>query len=100
MVKYFSVKDNLAEAFNAPFASRTTGEATRMFLDAVADPQSPFHRHPGDYDLYEVANWNDHIGSFVPVVGGARLVLKGTDVAAGAGAPVNDPFQSDRVKPN
>ena len=76
-IKYFSVRDKKAEAFLSPFTARTDGEAIRSFQDALQDPKSPFFKYPDDFTLYYVADWNDGIGSFVPAVGGARVVVEG-----------------------
>lgn len=81
VVKYYAVYDKKAEAFMQPFACRTDGEAMRTFMDAVQDEKSPFHKYPGDFDLYVVADWNDSIGSFVPTNGGAKSIITGIQVS-------------------
>ena len=75
ILKYYAIRDKQVEAFLSPFSARTDGEAIRMFSNAIQDKNTEFSRHPGDFDLYLVADWNDQIGSFTPTNGGARRVI-------------------------
>lgn len=63
--KVFGVRDTKAQAFLQPFFSNSVGAAVRAFGDAVNDGQSPLSKHPGDYMLYELADFNDGVGEFV-----------------------------------
>lgn len=63
-VKIFSVFDSKVGAFQQPFFARTTGEAMRMFEDAVQKPESGFHAHAGDYSLFEIGSFDDSSGKF------------------------------------
>ena len=58
-LKIFSVHDSKVSAFLNPFFVRTTGEATRMFSDAVQREASGFKAHAEDYTLFEVGSWDD-----------------------------------------
>lgn len=77
VIRYYSVRDKKAEAFMTPFQARTDAEAIRSFTDACSDDKSPFYRYPEDFVLYRVAEWNETIGSFVPVNGGAMELISG-----------------------
>nr|AVQ10255.1 DNA binding protein VP5 [Gokushovirinae environmental samples] len=46
-------------AFMQPFFARSKDEARRSFSDAVADPKMEFGKHPGDYGLYCLGEWDD-----------------------------------------
>lgn len=69
-----SVMDKATGAFMQPFFVRTKPEAIRVFADAVNDTKTQFAAHPGDYDLYGVADWDDSTGSFANAEGAIRLV--------------------------
>lgn len=63
MMKVFSVRDRALDAFGQPIFSPSTGLAVRSFADEVNRVGSDFNKHPEDYDLYEVGEWDDSIGS-------------------------------------
>lgn len=77
------VWDVLAMAYvGQPMAAPTRGVGERSFIDAVNDPQAPFGKHPDDFELHELGEWDNETGAFVglerPVVyGRARNFLKG-----------------------
>lgn len=63
-LKAFSILDTKADTFNVPFFMRTTGEAVRAFADLANDPQSNIYRHPDDYRLFHVADFDQELGAF------------------------------------
>ena len=60
--KLFTIYDSKAEAHGLPFGQKTTGLAIRMFEQAVNDEQSSISRHPADYTLFEIAEYNECLG--------------------------------------
>lgn len=62
--KIFSVYDTKAEAFNTPFFMSTLGQATRGFADEVNNPNSLLSKHPEDYTLFELGEYDDSNASF------------------------------------
>lgn len=54
-----SVADAAVGAFMQPFFARSIGEARRSFGDAVNDPKMEFGKHPRDYELVHLGNWDD-----------------------------------------
>lgn len=61
IIKAFTVYDAKTEAYMRPFFCLRTAEAIRTFSDAANDPESPFHKHPEDYFLYEIGTWDDNL---------------------------------------
>lgn len=59
----FTIRDIKAATFAAPFTAPTRGMALRMFADHVNDPQSMPHKHPEDFELYELGTYNDQDGA-------------------------------------
>lgn len=62
----FAIRDKQVDAFMPVFFVRAKGEAMRHFIDVCADGKSPMSKHPGDYDLYELFEFDDVTGSVHP----------------------------------
>lgn len=64
--KVFALRDCKVSAFLQPFFSRSVPDAIRGFEDAVNDPKvSTLTKHPEDFLLYELADFDDSSGEFV-----------------------------------
>lgn len=59
-----TVRDSAVNAYMPPFFSRHLGEAMRSFGDLVRDPQSNVGRHPADFHLYLLGEYDDVTGLF------------------------------------
>lgn len=66
-VLLFSVFDTKSGAYAAPFVSPSRGSAVRAFSDACGDDNLPFKKHPGDYRLFLLAEFDDNSGSILPI---------------------------------
>lgn len=64
IIGVFSIKDDQVQAFNQPFYSPTTGSALRAFADHVNEPGTPANKHPQDFTLYRLADYDDSTGMF------------------------------------
>lgn len=76
----YSVYDVKAGAYMRPFFTQTEGMATRAFIDEIANADSPLGKHPEDYSLYRVSEFDELEGRFIaqdPV-----LILTGNHVIA------------------
>lgn len=63
--KVFGVRDGKALAFLQPFYSVSSGSAIRAFDDTVnATDGNQIAKHPEDYVLYEIAEFDDCTGEF------------------------------------
>lgn len=75
----YTVLDRGVSAFLPVFWCRNAGEAIRSFSDAVMDGQHQFAKHPDDYILYFVGEFDDASGKLVGVepmrLLGAREVI-------------------------
>lgn len=58
----YSIRDAATEAFSPPIIVRAQGEAIRMFVDEAQNPDSRIKKHPQDFDLYKVGEWDDQTG--------------------------------------
>jgi len=81
MLKIFSVFDSKVGAYMSPFFMRSTGEAVRAFTQAVSDKDTQFCKHPEDYTLFELGEWDDQTSKFdlksTPVSLGLAIEFKG-----------------------
>ncbi|AJK28233.1 putative nonstructural protein [Eel River basin pequenovirus] len=65
--KIVSVYDSAAAVYNKPFPVGTTALAVRGFVDALMAPDSDLAKHPTDYSLFIVAEFDDNTGTFTSV---------------------------------
>lgn len=61
-LKIFAVYDSKAEAYARPFFDQATGAAVRSFAEIANDKNHPIGKHPGDYTLFEIGEYNDQNG--------------------------------------
>lgn len=67
MIRYvvITVRDRSADCFAQPSYATSVGSAARSFADQINDPASGMlHKHPEDFDLYELGFYDDTTGSF------------------------------------
>lgn len=60
----FTVFDEKAETFLPPFVVPTKGLAIRAFKDCINSPDHQFGKHPADYTLFHLANFEDSTAQF------------------------------------
>lgn len=63
--KIFSVYDSKAEAYMQPFFMLTKGSALRAWTDTINDPQTQFFKHPTDFTLFEIGEYDDSSGKLI-----------------------------------
>lgn len=79
-----SVFDASAGLYGQPFFTPTTQVAMRQFINEVqrASPDNQLYTNPVDFDLYQVAHFDDQTGCFsVPEL--PIKLMRGIDVANG-----------------
>lgn len=62
--KVLSVYDCKAQMYSGPIFVVAVGVGVRAFADAVNDNQLEFSKHPTDYILFEIGDWDDNTGEF------------------------------------
>ncbi len=65
--KIFTVFDSKAEAFNTPFFLAAKGQAVRAFEDEVNSENSEFSKHPEDYTLFCLGEYDSDTGAITPI---------------------------------
>lgn len=80
----FSVYDRAAESFAPPFLCPHNGIAIRGFQDAINDNrrESDISKHPDDFDLYVVGQFDSSTGRIEPIKPEKPIVL-GKQLAIG-----------------
>lgn len=68
MKPIFAIKDRAVDNFGDPMAMPSTQHAIRWFKDIVNTnaADSAIARHPDDYDLYQVGDYDDDSGALIP----------------------------------
>jgi hypothetical protein len=64
IVKIFSIYDSKAEAYNSPFYMQTQSLAIRAFTDEANNLDSQIGKHPADFTLFYMGEYDDHTASF------------------------------------
>ena len=60
--KMYTVFDSAAGAYLPPFYQPSRGAAVRVFRDTANDENSMIGKHPGDYTLFEIGEYDDQTG--------------------------------------
>jgi len=58
----FGIYDEKSLSYGTPFFQPQIGQAMRAFGDLAKDPQSAIAKHPEDYSLYHLGEYDDHTG--------------------------------------
>lgn len=63
-----SLKDTAARIYGMPFSVQAPAQAVRSLQDEVNSQTSTsdVHNHPSDFELYEIASFNEDSGILVP----------------------------------
>lgn len=64
--KMFTVYDSKAEYYLQPFQMMTKGEAIRNFTEWANDTKTTIGKHPEDYILYEIGEYDNISGVIRP----------------------------------
>ena len=75
-----SVFDRASQLFSRPFFVQASGQAIRSFTDEVNRKDAErgdFSRHPDDFDLWQLATYDDGTGAFDAC---QAMLVRGKDV--------------------
>ena len=87
ILKVVCVRDRATDQFGTPLFMVSIGQAIRSFSDEVnrADKDNQLYRHPEDFDLFELGEFDTQKGTFA--VHAAEQIAIGKSVALGESAP-------------
>lgn len=63
-LKIFCIYDEKAKAYAQPFYMSNDGQALRAFGDLVNDKNSQLNKHPIDYSIWKMGEYDDNSGMF------------------------------------
>ena len=63
----YAIFDSAAGVYMRPFFAQAHGLATRMFSDLACDADHDVGKHPEDYSLYFIGEYDDNKGELKPV---------------------------------
>lgn len=73
--KVFSVYDSKIGSYLSPFVVRSKGEAIRAITNELENSNSNLSKHPGDFTLFEIGDYDDEHGTLVPIAPASVGVL-------------------------
>lgn len=74
-VLVFAVYDNKIGTYAQPFFSQTISAAKRSFVDAASDPSTLLSKHPEDFSLFHLGEFDDSTGFLDPLTAPENLGL-------------------------
>ena len=81
--KVVAIYDAATQAYGRPIFVAALGQATRSFTDEVNSKEpTDLARHPGDFELYHLADFDDNSAQFLTNPEPIRL-MRGSDVKEG-----------------
>lgn len=77
-----AVRDSAALAFGTPVFVAALGQALRSFGDEInrKPAEGDLAKHPDDFELWHVADYDTETASFSPAEGGQRVLARGKDL--------------------
>lgn len=88
-LKLYGVRDMKAAGYTfPPIAEATHGAAIRFFRDLVDDKSGPIGKHPEDYQLMYLGEFDQESGVLTPV--DVMVLSQGSDFVAKAPKLVNE----------
>lgn len=76
--RIYTIRDAKTETYSQPFMQMTDGQASRTFSDMVNNPEHPIGKHPEDYVLFQIGEFDDNNSVITPV--DAISVINGVDL--------------------
>lgn len=61
--KIYAVYDSKAESYTPPFFEHAEGRALRTFADCCNDKGHQFGKHPEDYTIFRLGEYDDNTGT-------------------------------------
>lgn len=61
----FGIYDEKSLSYGTPFFQPQVGQGMRTFSDLAKDAQSSISKHPEDYSLYHLGDYDDFTGKIV-----------------------------------
>ena len=79
-VNLYAIYDRASGVYDGPFPGISDGAMIREFGDQVKNTDSKMGKHPDDFTLFRVGNWNDGTGELIDQV--SEKLINGVEVLA------------------
>ncbi len=66
LLNIYTIHDNKAMAYLSPFTFKNDGQAVRLFGDAINNQEHTFAKHPADYTLFNLGEFDDNTSEIKP----------------------------------
>ncbi|QCQ84659.1 nonstructural protein [Blackfly microvirus SF02] len=66
LLNAYSLYDQKALTYSPPFYCSAHGQAVRMVMDLANDSNTMVGRHPADFTLYCIGQFDDSVGGLLP----------------------------------
>lgn len=80
IVKLFAVYDDCSRVYDGPVPAQTEELAMRNFKDMLMNPNSVISKHPENFSLWIVGNWDDSTGEVIPLELGKKRICHALDL--------------------
>lgn len=75
-----AIRDSAMDAYMRPFAAPSTGMAVRSFQDELRRDDSEMRKHPEDYELFKLGEFDEESGKLYALQEGPESLIRGKDV--------------------
>lgn len=81
-LKIVAIRDRALDAYGRPIFVHTVGQAIRSFQDEInrAEANNEMNKHPDDYDLYLLGDYDDSTGKITNVTDGPQQIAIGKNL--------------------
>ncbi len=79
ILKMFSIYDRMSEIYQPPCYFHTVGHALRAFSSLFVNPESNYHIHAADFQVWEIGTFDDQTGIVVRNQK-LHLICSGTEI--------------------
>jgi len=73
-LKIFSLRDTKSAHFGKPIIAPHQAPLIREFTEAVNDDKTTYSKFPGDFDLYEIGDFNHITGQITPATNPIHII--------------------------
>lgn len=67
-VKLYAVYDSASGVYDGPIPGKADGQMIRQFSDMAINADHAIGKHPEDFSLWAVGNWNDGTGELEEII--------------------------------
>lgn len=62
--KIYTIYDNASESYSKPMFLEARGVALRSVMDAIAEPNTVYNKHPEHFSMFEIGEFHNDSATF------------------------------------